>query len=194
MYYWETKKVLYISLYGRLKQLKSHKRYNCICFNIFVILTRVYHCKIIWLNRERLLDYSLPEICLVILILREQSSQTNVILQYKLLTSILSAVCSVIQQSQYVLHFYYTLYDEKYDCKITKHQTIFQLQYFVLLNNHQYNCNITKSFLNVDFYSLPHQYITLYLLNYLLSNDLIFINQLGVPIIKNSALPVLSPL
>ncbi len=31
--------------------------------------------------------------------LREESSQTNVILQYKLLTSILSAVCSVIQQS-----------------------------------------------------------------------------------------------
>ncbi len=31
--------------------------------------------------------------------LREVSSQTNVILQYKLLASILSAVCSVIQQS-----------------------------------------------------------------------------------------------
>ncbi len=31
--------------------------------------------------------------------LREESSQTNVILQYKLLTTILSAVCSVIQQS-----------------------------------------------------------------------------------------------
>ncbi len=31
--------------------------------------------------------------------LREESSQTNVILQYKLLASILSAVCSVIQQS-----------------------------------------------------------------------------------------------
>ncbi len=30
--------------------------------------------------------------------LREGSSQTNVILQYKLLASILSAVCSVIQQ------------------------------------------------------------------------------------------------
>ncbi len=29
--------------------------------------------------------------------LREVSSQTNVILQYKLLASILSAVCSVIQ-------------------------------------------------------------------------------------------------
>ncbi len=34
--------------------------------------------------------------------LREESSQTNVILQYKLLASILSAVCSVIQQSYYV--------------------------------------------------------------------------------------------
>ncbi len=31
--------------------------------------------------------------------LRKESSQTNIILQYKLLTSILSAVCSVIQQS-----------------------------------------------------------------------------------------------
>ncbi len=31
--------------------------------------------------------------------LREESSQTNVILQYKLLESILSAVCSIIQQS-----------------------------------------------------------------------------------------------
>ncbi len=31
--------------------------------------------------------------------LREDSSQTNVILQYKLLASIVSAVCSVIQQS-----------------------------------------------------------------------------------------------
>ncbi len=52
---------------------------------------------------------------------REESSQTNVILQYKLLASILSAVCSVIEQSWYVLHFYYTLYDGKYDCKITTH-------------------------------------------------------------------------
>ncbi len=31
--------------------------------------------------------------------LREESSQTNVILQYKLLAAVLSAVCSVIQQS-----------------------------------------------------------------------------------------------
>ncbi len=31
--------------------------------------------------------------------LREESSQTNVILQYKLLVASLSAVCSVIQQS-----------------------------------------------------------------------------------------------
>ncbi len=31
--------------------------------------------------------------------LREESRETNVILQYKLLASILSAVCSVIQQS-----------------------------------------------------------------------------------------------
>ncbi len=53
--------------------------------------------------------------------LREASSQTNVILQYKLLASILSAVCSVIPQSEYVLHFYYTLYNGKYDCKITMH-------------------------------------------------------------------------
>ncbi len=31
--------------------------------------------------------------------LREESSQTNVILQYKLLAVVLSAVCSVIQQA-----------------------------------------------------------------------------------------------
>ncbi len=31
--------------------------------------------------------------------LREESSQTNIILPYKLLAAILSAVCSVIQQS-----------------------------------------------------------------------------------------------
>ncbi len=31
--------------------------------------------------------------------LREESSQTNVILQYKLLASMFSVVCSVIQQS-----------------------------------------------------------------------------------------------
>ncbi len=31
--------------------------------------------------------------------LKEESSQTNVILQYKLLALIVSAVCSVIQQS-----------------------------------------------------------------------------------------------
>ncbi len=31
--------------------------------------------------------------------LREESSQTNVILEYKLLAAILSTVCSVIQQS-----------------------------------------------------------------------------------------------
>ncbi len=53
--------------------------------------------------------------------LREESSQTNVSLQYNLLPSILGAVCSVIQQSYYVLYFYYTLYDGKYDCKITTH-------------------------------------------------------------------------
>ncbi len=53
--------------------------------------------------------------------LREESRQTKVILRYKLLTAILSEVCSVIQQSYYVLHFYYTLYDGKYDCQITMH-------------------------------------------------------------------------
>ncbi len=39
--------------------------------------------------------------------LREESSQTNVILQASTMTV--------------ELHFYYTLYDGKYDCKITKH-------------------------------------------------------------------------
>ncbi len=55
------------------------------------------------------------------LTLRDESSQTNVMLPYKLLASILSAVCSVIQQSYYVLHLYYTLYDGKYDCTISTH-------------------------------------------------------------------------
>ncbi len=36
---------------------------------------------------------------LVVITLREESSQTNVILQYKLLATIFSAVCSVIQKS-----------------------------------------------------------------------------------------------
>ncbi len=92
---------------------------------------------------------------------REESSQTNVILQYKLLAAILSAVCSVIQQSQYVLHIYYTLYYGKYDCKIAMHQTIFQLMFFVLRNNHQYNCNIRKSFLSVlhGYFGCAHAFI-----------------------------------
>ncbi len=33
----------------------------------------------------------------MLVVLRQESSQTNVILQYKLLASILSAVCGVIQ-------------------------------------------------------------------------------------------------
>ncbi len=78
--------------------------------------------------------------------LREESSQTNIILQNKLLASILNAVCSVIQQSYCSSIRYYVM---KYMTKITTHLTIFQLQYCVLLNNHQYNCNITKSFLSV---------------------------------------------
>ncbi len=42
-------------------------------------------------------DYVQTHVWLIAL--REESSQTNVILQYKLLAAILSAVCSVIQQS-----------------------------------------------------------------------------------------------
>ncbi len=53
--------------------------------------------------------------------LREESSQTNVILQYKFLAAILSAVCSAIRQSWYVLQVYYTLYDVNPDCKISMH-------------------------------------------------------------------------
>ncbi len=37
--------------------------------------------------------------------LREESNKTNVILQYKLLALILNGVCSVILQSEYILHF-----------------------------------------------------------------------------------------
>ncbi len=39
------------------------------------------------------------DVVIVLCTLREESSQTNVILQYKLLPAMLSAVCSVIQQS-----------------------------------------------------------------------------------------------
>ncbi len=39
--------------------------------------------------------------------LREESNQTNVILQYNLQAAILSAVCSTIQQSLYVLLSYW---------------------------------------------------------------------------------------
>ncbi len=43
-------------------------------------------------------DILLWDLLFLIITLREESNQTNVILQYKLLESILSAVCSVIQQ------------------------------------------------------------------------------------------------
>ncbi len=104
-------------------------------------------CIIIFWNSKYYIGYATIDTSSA---LREESSQTNVILQYKLLASIVRAVRSVNQQSKYVQHFCYTLYDGKYDCKITTYQTIFQLQCFVLLNNHQYNCNITKPFLRVD--------------------------------------------
>ncbi len=47
--------------------------------------------------------YELLCMYIILTTLRETSSQTNVILQYKLLAAILSAVFSVIQQSYYVL-------------------------------------------------------------------------------------------
>ncbi len=43
-------------------------------------------------NNHSFVGFTLPT-------LREESSQTNVILKYKLLALILSAVCSIIQQS-----------------------------------------------------------------------------------------------
>ncbi len=46
--------------------------------------------------------------------LREESSQANVILQYKLLTSILSEVYSVIQQSYYVCNNFIPPFVEEY--------------------------------------------------------------------------------
>ncbi len=42
-------------------------------------------------------DYVQTHVWLIAL--REESNQTNIILHYKLLAAILSAVCSVIQQS-----------------------------------------------------------------------------------------------
>ncbi len=57
-------------------------------------MKRVY-CVFDYLN----IIISIPLYTSHVTTLREESSQTNVILQYKLLTSILSAVCSEIQQS-----------------------------------------------------------------------------------------------
>ncbi len=80
-----------------------------------------------------------------------------------------------------VLHFYYTLYDGKYDCKITAHLTIFQLQFFVLLNNHQYNCNITKSFRSVgsllNDIAIPHEAI-----QYVMITCAVYISRISVTI------------
>ncbi len=51
------------------------------------------------------LDYYINDYVMIIVLwniasaLRDEFSQTNIILQYKLLAAILSAVCSVIQQS-----------------------------------------------------------------------------------------------
>ncbi len=123
---------------------------------------------------------------------RVQPSQCY--LQYKLLELILSAVCSVFQQSEYVLHFYYTLYDGKYDHKITMHQTIFQLQCFVLLNNHQNNCNITKSFLNVV-YRKPQTNSVMYMytaqLWWTFSKVLVSINCLNLSFITFSNISII---
>ncbi len=42
--------------------------------------------------------------CTPLIAIREESSPTNVILQYKFQAAILSTDCSVFQQSYYVLH------------------------------------------------------------------------------------------
>ncbi len=73
-------------------------------FNVRMILERIAVVRVPCMVRQT------PVICLLlspwhfdrfvsVIALREESSQTNVILQYTLLASILIAVCSVIQQS-----------------------------------------------------------------------------------------------
>ncbi len=62
------------------------------------------HPALYWGGRAATLQSYIDSMCLQANIpdtptLREESSQTNFTLQYKLLASILSAVCSVIQQS-----------------------------------------------------------------------------------------------
>ncbi len=59
------------------------------------------HAKILLVTLENELKCyeHISIICRQAATLREESSRTNVILQYKLLSAILSAVCSVIQQS-----------------------------------------------------------------------------------------------
>ncbi len=75
---------------------------NLCTHNIYICILLFLKCHILWQikNFKRTLFSSVENLYLASLhILREESSQTNVILQYKLLASILGAVCSVIQQS-----------------------------------------------------------------------------------------------
>ncbi len=64
------------------------------CFGIKVVNTKLYlYFKMVDI------EYILKKHSTAIYTLREESSQTNVILLYKLLAAILSKVCSVIQKS-----------------------------------------------------------------------------------------------
>ncbi len=71
---------------------------SCHILNLFAgarisLMAKIIPAALSWTDRSVLTCGELPPTP------REESRQTNVILQYKLLPSILSAVCSVIQQS-----------------------------------------------------------------------------------------------
>ncbi len=68
-------------------------------FSFSLILLSVPRKRTQKLNKLRMKYQSYPLGAQMTCTLREESNQTNVILQYKLLAAILSAVCCVIQQS-----------------------------------------------------------------------------------------------
>ncbi len=81
--------------------LYRDEAYTLICIVVSGMKSSEMYWQIKYTVRQkgtRILSYN-KEHFRQILTLREESSQTNVILQYKLLAAILIAVCSVIQQS-----------------------------------------------------------------------------------------------
>ncbi len=84
--------------------------------------------------------------------LREEPSQINIILQYKLLAAKLRAVCTVYKQWLYVPLIapgWLQLWLINRCKKTTGYYSIFQLSLLLLLNNYQYNCNNTISSVSI---------------------------------------------